>query len=48
MSANEMASVSTLVPEINRKSFAREGSKNAIFFCTVSYAATCVYGKEED
>lgn len=31
----------TLVPEMNKKSWAREGSKNAIFFFDLSYAATC-------
>lgn len=30
----------TLVPDMKRNSLAREGSKNAIFFSTVSYAAT--------
>lgn len=32
--------VHTLVPEMKRKSWERDGSKNAIFFATVSYAAT--------
>jgi hypothetical protein len=33
--------VHTLVPEMKRKSSGREGSKNAILFSFLSYAATC-------